>query len=64
MTHRAVSGNNALDWAIKFGQVECASAIIESDRWQEALQNRTRDHKFGENNRTRIKIKLLCFLTL
>ena len=53
MAHRAVSGKNALDFAIEFGQTDCALAIINTDRWREALQNRTKDYKTGMKNRSK-----------
>ncbi|XP_076812155.1 uncharacterized protein LOC143459076 isoform X2 [Clavelina lepadiformis] len=52
ITHRAVHGRNALDFAIDHGQVECARTIIASDKWREALENRTRDILTDEMTQT------------
>ena len=37
----SVDGRNALDFAVDFGNVECAQMLIRSDTWRESLRNRS-----------------------
>ena len=41
MTIRSVDGRNALDFAVDFGNIECAQELIRSDDWRESLKNRS-----------------------
>ena len=54
---RSLDGRNALDFAIDFGQKECALMLVQHETWMKSMKNATVDPVTGNNK------KLFCYLT-